>query len=557
MRFLRFLSFSTLVALSAACGGKTEQTPDTTDTGSIADDTGTPPIDSSEPPHDDGFPDVEPPPTDAPAPVVTDKLDLLFVVDNSISMADKQAELARAIPGMIRDLTTATPTTKAFTDVHVGVITSSLGSHGTSACAIEITSAASNDKGHLLPRPGDTSCATVAASPLTWTTGADATKLGTTSTCVVQSAKENGCGYEATLEAMYHFLVDPAPYLKAEVKCTFGISGDACGSNKIIVEGIDDEILKERAAFLRPDSTVAIIVLSDENDFSLKPAGLNWLPWGYGKGQMQRGWAACNTVPDDFEPETAAEFMKLHTDYKCFSCFENASDPNCKVAWPTSPLNNDVDGRNLRGFNQTKRFGYNFLWSRDRYVSALTKSMVLASDGTTKPNPLFSGGRSPANVIFAPIVGLPPNLVRGADGFPKPTLTSTEWGKLVGPIGTRDPHMVESIAPRMGVPKYAGDRTIDPVNGGDRDIADGDDLQYACIAKRAVAGKGNDCEGPSPATKSPLCDATGNQLYYKAFPGLRALRVAQSVNGFAASICDPNLGDVLKVLVARLRPLIK
>ena len=40
---------------------------------------------------------------------------------------------------------------------------------------------------------------------------------------------------------------------------------------------------------------------------TLKPAGLNWLPWGYGKGQMQRGWSACSMVPDDFEPESAAE----------------------------------------------------------------------------------------------------------------------------------------------------------------------------------------------------------------------------------------------------------
>jgi 1,4-alpha-glucan branching enzyme len=37
----------------------------------------------------------------------------------------------------------------------------------------------------------------------------------------------------------YDFLVDPAPYAKAEVKCTFGVSGDACGNNKIIVDGVD------------------------------------------------------------------------------------------------------------------------------------------------------------------------------------------------------------------------------------------------------------------------------------------------------------------------------
>ena len=42
-----------------------------------------------------------------------------------------------------------------------------------------------------------------------------------------------------------------------------------------------------------------------------------------------------------------------------------------------------------------------------------------------------------------------------------------DWQKIIGPIGTRDPHMIESVAPRTdkGVKKFAGDRAIDPVNG--------------------------------------------------------------------------------------------
>src|SRR5687767_2889114 len=69
-----------------------------------------------------------------------DKLDLLFVVDNSSSMADKQRELAAQIPRLLADITAPpTGTQKGqLRDVHVGVITSSLGSHGTSACAVEL-----------------------------------------------------------------------------------------------------------------------------------------------------------------------------------------------------------------------------------------------------------------------------------------------------------------------------------------------------------------------------------------------------------------------------------
>ncbi len=89
-----------------------------------------------------------------------DKVDLLLVVDNSPSMADKQAELARRMPELIAKLTNDTPDPRTgkpgnAADLHVGVITSSLGSHGSSACAPSRTSKANDDRGHLLPRAGE------------------------------------------------------------------------------------------------------------------------------------------------------------------------------------------------------------------------------------------------------------------------------------------------------------------------------------------------------------------------------------------------------------------
>jgi hypothetical protein len=89
-----------------------------------------------------------------------DKLDLLLVVDNSRSMADKQAILAAAVPDLVRQLVDPrcvdelgepaaeqpsspldpcpTPGTgrlfEPFRDVHVGVLTSSIGGHGADAC---------------------------------------------------------------------------------------------------------------------------------------------------------------------------------------------------------------------------------------------------------------------------------------------------------------------------------------------------------------------------------------------------------------------------------------
>ncbi|MBK7395200.1 MAG: hypothetical protein IPJ34_02570 [Myxococcales bacterium] len=522
-----------------------------------------------------------------------DKVDLLFVVDNSLSMADKQGELGKRMPELISKLTDDTPDPKTgkpanAADIHVGVITSSLGSHGSSACAPSLTNKANDDRGHLLPRAGEgggtgwvvstpTAAPTsspcpgpVEASALTWVfdpardpaakfKGKDGgLTLQTATSCVVQSADQVGCGYEETWEAMYHFLIDPAPYAKAEVKCTFGVSGDACGNNDIVVEGKDEDLLAQRAAFLRPDSLVAVIILSDENDFSLRPAGKNWLPWAYGAGAMQRGWEACDGVPDDLEPDSSGEL----TAKGCFSCFQDNKNANCTKAWAKDKLNNDPDGRNMRGFHQVQRFGFNFLWSRDRYVNGFKNATVPGSDGKLATNPLFSGGfRDSSLILVAGIVGVPKVLVQDGDGAtakPK-TLTSADWEKIISPdLAKRDAHMVESIAPRTGVPRFAGDRTIDPVNGGDRDVPDGDDLQYACISPRVAGASGaSDCEslGTDAAKKNPLCDSSTKQSYYKAYPGLRHLRMIERLgaSGFVASICNETFSPAVQGIVDKLR----
>ena len=80
-------------------------------------------------------------------------------------------------------------------DLHVGVITSSLGSHGTGACSTTLYGAHMDDHGHLLPRPGEmgttgytvssvggmpmaASCPSqVQASPVSWAYDASATAV--------------------------------------------------------------------------------------------------------------------------------------------------------------------------------------------------------------------------------------------------------------------------------------------------------------------------------------------------------------------------------------------
>ena len=55
------------------------------------------------------------------APVIETKVDLLFMIDNSASMGDKQAYLATAIPNLVTQLVATTQ------DIHIGIVSSSLG----------------------------------------------------------------------------------------------------------------------------------------------------------------------------------------------------------------------------------------------------------------------------------------------------------------------------------------------------------------------------------------------------------------------------------------------
>jgi len=154
-------------------------------------------------------------------------------------MSDKQEILQNAIGPMLRRLThppcvdssgensepnTGTcPAGKApefppVEDLHLGVITSSLGGHGSATCNRGLANPDSptgfwdyDDRGHLLPtvRAG----LTLGENFLSWNGGSttEATQLARLFETLVMGAGEHGCGFEAPLEAWYRFLVDPSP----------------------------------------------------------------------------------------------------------------------------------------------------------------------------------------------------------------------------------------------------------------------------------------------------------------------------------------------------------
>jgi len=593
-----------------------------------------------------------------------DKIDLLFMVDNSASMADKQEILRNAVPVLVSRLTSpicvdsvtrapvgensmqgkctrGEPEFNPIADIHVGIVSSSLGAHGGPACADgpELTP---NDRAHLLGsvRPTGNS-----ADPkrvfelsrtwnnsgfLAWDANQVAQPLGSKDAGdfqksfkdMISAAGQQGCGFEASLESWYRFLIDPEPPANV-TKVTTGMVSTTVRGSKLLTnpdgsttcQGCDLELLAQRKAFLRPDSLVAIVMLSDENDCSIRDDGVGWSV-ATGSRPMPRATEVCNTNPNDkccrsCEPSDVAPA----------GCPALADDPVCRTVesgqqyaqWKTPG-----DSPNLRCYEQKRRFGVDLLYPTARYVEALTSpTLTLQSDGKTQvPNPLYvpgaqTGVRAKSLVFLAGIVGVPWQDIADEASLHGPGLkylTSTEliakdrWSLLLGkpdaspPVPPTDPFMIESALERSGTnpithdPIVAHDAmspTASPINGHEQNIPERDDLQYACtfqLASPKLCQPGEaacDCTAKKHGdvsavviANSPLCQppgggaATTSQSYAKAYPGTRELAVLKDLSeqGIVASICpkssasadpasDPNYGynPAVAAIIDRLK----
>lgn len=476
-----------------------------------------------------------------------DKIDVLFMIDNSVSMADKQQVLAAAVPQLLRRLTTPdcvnpkaprvspermeNPTDACKTpgyvrefspvnDIHIGVITSSLGDAGGTACNQNPNDAAkiaADDRGWLLGALRRSSSG-LSAPFLSWT-GADAGQYLTQFDVkrnefrnFVTAAGETGCGYEMSLESWYRFLVDPVP--PASIDMQFPADGSTPQTARI---GEDADILTQRRQFMRPDSLLAIVMLTDENDCSIRDDGRSWLMTKgvYGTHRLERGSSICETNPDD---------------PCCYSCNDLAPPAGCA----SDPIcASDTTGKNtsdnLRCFDQKRRLGYDFLFPTRRYVNALKLKTLCPEQnfgdldctcadhpgetcvpGPSYPNPIYTA--SPEDLAAGLQPRVDPNMVflAGIVGVPWQDIATTEsvvdsnaplqyrpssaldWAMLLpGADGTppTDPLMRESIEPRTGIHPITqepiglptGNQVrVNSINHHEFD-AQGFELQYACI----------------------------------------------------------------------------
>lgn len=551
-----------------------------------------------------------------------DRVDLLLAIDSSTSMRDKQALLSLAVPDLVQGLVNppcvdasgapAEPAAKGpldpcpegaarpfepILDVHVGVITSSLGAHGADACPTSgpgVANPSNDDRGHLVFRTDPLSGGALPTYQdrgfLAWDPAQELAPPGEADLFADSAADPGdvallpvlremitgvgdvGCGYESQLESIHRFLVEPSPHA--------ALAADAAG--EVTPEGVDEELLAQRKAFLRPDSLLAIVLLTDENDCSVKEYGQYNVVLRQKNGdgtafRMPRARAVCATDPGDA---------------CCFSCAQaGPKDASGAPLCPEDPTCTDGDGGlarlgadedpiGLRCWDQKRRFGVDFLYPIERYTRGLTEPTVLDRDGREVPNPIFSDldpddaittVRGPGMVVLTGLAGVPwQDVARDPldlrEGFkdadelfePGPSGRSA-WEVILGDpesgVPPADPLMIEDVHVRSGVSPVTGEPVAteqtplaSSVNG--HDFNGPYLLQYACIFDLPEP---LDCSDPaacgdpknSPVYDPPYDQDPMTQVRAGARPGTRILSLLRSLGhqGVVASACPAQTSD--------------
>ncbi|HLK38585.1 MAG TPA: hypothetical protein VKU41_17605 [Polyangiaceae bacterium] len=533
------------------------------------------------------------------------KIDLLFVIDNSPTMSDKQALLAASVPDLLDRMVsprcvdsvgnstgvnysdqagcgaTGIPEFPPIHDLHVGIVTASLGGRGSDQCAADTTntanmalSAHTDDQGHLINRAGADEAPVADAQPdnfLAWfpstPVNAGATpppvkalqtfgSAGQTGTLVgdfsamISGVHEHGCAFNGPNEAWYRFLVQPDPYASIAVR-----------AETASLSGVDATILKQRADFLRPDSLLVVVVVTERSEALADPLAIGGQGWVFANSTFPgspnfaapEGSIECKDPVDPGSPTTTGPYGA-----KCTSCAFLKSDPSFATRCPNDGtgtggyLDPQDDQLNVRFFHQKLRFGVSVMYPTSRYVRGLSGAAVPDSAhehdasgnyvGDTQAdcvNPIFAtnlptdptadlcglqrGPRTQGLVFYTAIAGVPHQLLQqdptNPDSPQKDTLSAADWKLVMGTdpehydFTGADYHMIESTVPRTadnlppGVvnaspcPPGSADK-CDPMSGREIDTKNGA-LQFACIFPLEQP---KDC---TDSTNLGACDCTG------------------------------------------------
>src|SRR6185437_4066871 len=189
--------------------------------------------------------------------------------------------------------------------------------------------------------------------------GMPGTLVGDLSSLVVGDGQD-GCGFESQNESWYRFLVEPSPYQHIQ------LNGQAVSTS-----GVDNQLLQQRQDFLRSDSLLAIVVVTDETDTSIKENGFFPL------------FAQLLENGQTFHLPTAraecSDPKKGPNDPCCASCGEAPpsgcpNDPGCQSV---PNYTDQTESLELRSFglsaglmSHKARYGIEFFYQPSRYVQA-------------------------------------------------------------------------------------------------------------------------------------------------------------------------------------------
>ena len=215
--------------------------------------------------------------TDAGAPPpCTDELDLLFMIDNSNSMAEEQASLTSELPRLVRVLASGDRNGDGAADftpirsLHVGVTTSDMGTGGFAVptCGSGTFGNALGDDGVLITRGRTELTGCGATYPAIFefqadAAGADPDAFANDVACVATTGT-GGCGFEQQLDAVLKALSPSAPQ-------EWTVAGY---SPPIFHAGTRGHAVGRNAGFVRPGSILATLLVTDEEDCSVTNPGL-------------------------------------------------------------------------------------------------------------------------------------------------------------------------------------------------------------------------------------------------------------------------------------------
>lgn len=261
--------------------------------------------------------------TDAPVKPATPRLDLLLVVDNSGSMTRNIDRLSASLDGFYDALAAPLPDGRALRDVHIGVVSTDLGSPGRTLVDCE-----DGDDGRLNPLAHG-------ARP----------RPGRDSRCEVRPTRDI---LRADLAS------ERRADLLFELRCQLAMAVFGCGIEQPLEaarRALARRPSDDAGPFLRDDAVLAVVVLSDEEDGSVRDC-------------RDADAGACDDARDVFDPSS--------------------------TRWRTSDAN-------LRFYDYTPCGPQDPTWPLDRYAHPTNPALGFTA---LKPG-------HPERVVFAAITGIP------------------------------------------------------------------------------------------------------------------------------------------------------